>query len=82
MGSLMLGEEVPLMEDKSTLATLVREYVKISWREMGMTDTVEVNMLGAEVPLMENKLTMATLVKEYIRISWWEMMYELVSRGK
>ena len=27
----MLGAEVPLMENKSTMATLVREYIRISW---------------------------------------------------
>ena len=53
MEVITLGVEVPLMEDKLMTATMVREHIKISWLEIGMTVTMEVIMLGVEVPLLE-----------------------------
>jgi hypothetical protein len=78
-GSLVLGVEVPLLEDNSTLDTLVREQVKISWMEMVKKVTVEVIlnmgslMLGEEVPLIEDNSTLATLGRNNMMISCLEM---------
>jgi hypothetical protein len=76
------GREVPPREDNSTRATLVRNYIRISWRELvyelisgeGMFQTLEV-----EEPLMRKKSTMATLVRKYIRFSGRELVYDLIS---
>jgi hypothetical protein len=72
---MMPGKEAPLMEDNSTMATLVREYIRISGRELVY------HTLGVEVTWRKDKSTMAALVREHIKISRVEMLvYKFVSR--
>jgi hypothetical protein len=74
---MMPGREEPLIEDNSTMATLVREYIRISGRELvyELVSGMETyKTLGMEVTWMKDKSTMATLVREHIKITGMEVL--------